>query len=49
MPRGATFAHAHNRTTLNWRPTPRQVMECLVFRLMRAAVAEHPNMKVRFL
>ncbi len=28
-----TFAHAHNN--LKWRPTSRQVLECLVFRLMR--------------
>ncbi len=29
----ATFAHAHNY--LKWRPTSRQVLECLDFRLMR--------------
>ncbi len=31
----ATFAHAHNN--LKWRPIPRQLLECPVFRLMRAA------------
>ncbi len=34
MPRVAMFAHAHN--SLKWRPIPRQLLEYLVVRLMRA-------------
>ncbi len=37
----ATFAHAYNN--FKWRPTPRQLLECLVSRLMRAVeVSKNP-------
>ncbi len=34
VPRVAKYAHAHNN--FKWRPIPRQLLECLVSRFMRA-------------